>query len=69
MNTEQLLEALTVTEDTRECVRILGDANRTYTLTADEEEVWGCDPDGHPLAMSRSEFLRDWADGEWRMAS
>ena len=68
LTTEQMLEQITGTIDTQDCVRIIGPARRSYSLCADEKEVWGCDPDGEQIdSMPKSEFLQEWADAKWEV--
>ena len=51
--------------DTQDVILVGDGFQRTYCLVCDEDDIWGCDPDGNKIVMSIDDFNQDYKDCQW----
>ena len=65
MTTIEMLKKIEGHPDLQSCITGGDCFTRIYWLTCDDETVWGCDPDGHPIEMLRTNFEKQYQGYHW----
>ena len=65
LTTIEMLKKIEGHPDCQYCITGGDCFTRIYWLTCDDETVWGCDPDGHPIEMTRVDFERQYQGYHW----
>jgi hypothetical protein len=65
LTTEQMLNRIQNHPDCQDAVLTNGILKRSYWIACDEDDVWGCDPDGNDIEWKRHEFLSWYENALW----
>jgi hypothetical protein len=65
LETKEMLNSIQNYPDCQDAVLCGSLWRRSYWLACDENEVWGSDPDGNEIEMSKNNFVEEYKDAKW----